>query len=801
MGRNNDSWGIEVGANAIKAVHLTSTGGAKGKVQMVDHEVIPFKKVLTTPDLNIDEAIQVNLDQLMAAHDMSKSSVVISVPGHMAFARFAKLPPVEPKKIPYIVEFEAKQQIPFPIEQVEWDYQVFQQEDSPDVEVGIFAITKEKVMNYLGNYNAVNLRVDALTLSPLAVFNAFVYDSAENPSDDGVIYMDIGTTSTDVIIVENGGIWLRTLPLGGNTFTEALVKAFKLSYHKAEKLKKEAATSKYARQIFQAMRPVFADLVQELQRSLGYYQSLNRDASLSKLVCVGSTFKLPGLQKFLKQQLQMDVERPDGFKRISVEDKHASEFADQAVNLATAYGLALQGLGLETVSANILPSHIIRQRMWKAKQPWIGAAAACFVVMAGVAAGTAFRTAGAYEEGIDQARRLFTPVDNKADQFKQRFEQIDVSSDPRQRIENLRGILHSRDFWPMLLEDIARASMAMDPQGEQAEMLTNNYTMIAETVRNERKRIYIQSISSTYNPGGESTEEGTEPGMMMDEQSMMGGYGGYGGEMGGYGGEMGGYGGEMGGYGGEMGGYGGGMGGYGGGMGGYGAGPGGEVGKTYEVKDFFGEDKTTPHLVVTVRGTMSNKKGSQFLEENFVGWLKQNADNPDRPYTFLIDEDVMRKFGRVPVAPKDDATGRPGMGGYSEEGYGSPRGGGGYGDPGGYGTPGGYGGEMGGYGGMPGGYGGGGYGGGAGATDLASLLPVRPLTDEDRSEDYQFEIQWKVELRDPTGSTTTQADPTNEDGDMELNPDTPTDEPAPQSPEAGPTAVLPATDEDERGAS
>ena len=66
----------------------------------------------------------------------------MSVPGHAAFARFAKLPPVEPKKVPDIVKFEAMQQIPFPLDQVEWDYQTFVSPDSPDVEVGIFAITR-----------------------------------------------------------------------------------------------------------------------------------------------------------------------------------------------------------------------------------------------------------------------------------------------------------------------------------------------------------------------------------------------------------------------------------------------------------------------------------------------------------------------------------------------------------------------------------------------------------------------------------------------------------------------------------
>lgn len=792
MAKNNDSWGIEVGTHAIKAVHLTRTGGAKGKVQMVDHEVIPFKKILTTPDLNISQEIQVGLDELTSRHNMAKSTVTISVPGHMAFARFAKLPPVPPKEVPKVVKYEAVQQIPFPIEQVEWDYQVFQQDDAPDVEVGIFAITKEKVMNYLTNYNAVNLRVDGLTLSPLAVFNAFVYDTAEDPPEEGVIYMDIGTTATDVIIVEEGGIWLRTLPIGGNTFTEALCKAFKLSYNKAEKLKREAATSKYARQIFQAMRPVFADLVQELQRSLGYYQSLNRDANLTKVVCVGSTFKLPGLQKFLKQQLSMDVERPDGYERISVDDKQASDFADHALNMATAYGLALQGLGLETVSANILPSHILNQRMWKAKQPWIAAAAACFVAMAGVAAGTAFKTSSEYKSAVQDAQQVYRPVNQRASTLRQKFDQIDTSSDPRQRIENLRGVFRARAIWPSLLEDITRACQALDANNEQPEMLTNDYTKIAAMDRDKRKRIYIQSITSTYIAGG--TDEADADAGMMDDQS---GYGGYGDPNMGYGGQPGGgyddYGaGAGGGYGdyGGQGGYGG-YGGYGGGMTG-----GGELGATHTMDDFFGEGKAVPHFVVTIRGTTPNAEGSKFLEENFVGWLKAHAEpkkksDPqyeERLYRFVIDSDVIKKFSPVVVAPTDgSAAGAAG-------GYGGQAGG--YG-----GQAGGYGGQAGGYGGQAGGYGGqgGGYGGGAATTDLASLLPKRPMMDEDRSGDHQFEIQWKVELLDPRGEPEDAA--TGDEMDPMMDPDQlPTDAPEPQAPEPGPTAILPHTDE-ERGQS
>jgi len=582
MAKKNEAWGIDVGANAIKAVKLIRNGGG---VQVEDFAILPFKQVLTMPDLDVDQAIQVQLETLMQKHDLEKSRVVVSVPGNMAFARFAKLPPVEPKKIPDIVKFEAQQQIPFPIEQVEWDYQVFQQEDSPDVEVGIFAITKERVMNYLNNYRTVDLKVDSLTLSPLAVYNTFNYES---PDGEGAIYMDIGTVSTDVIIVEDGGIWLRTLPIGGNNFTEALVKQFKISFPKAEKLKREAATSKYAKQIFQAMRAVFADLVQEVQRSLGFYQSLNRDSNLTKLVGVGSTFRLPGLQKFLKQQLQIDVVRPDGFERIPVLDgKRESEFSNHALNMATASGLALQGLGLEKVTANILPSHVLASRMWRAKQPWIAASAACFVLAAGLVGVKHYTDASTINNNLAGIEQTVRPILADANAQVAAWSEIQQDSDPRQFIKNLRRTLDHRDVWPRLLEDISEATLAMQPQ---SGLMENDYDMQSSIPRNQRQRLYIESIVPRYEA---PLAAGTPAPTALDTLAKT----------------------------------------------------------NYTAEQFFGKD-AAPRFIITLTGTTPLDTADSQLNAKFVQWLRDNADRDDRPYRFVFteNENPIKSLRKVEVS-------------------------------------------------------------------------------------------------------------------------------------------------------
>ncbi|CAG0954034.1 hypothetical protein PHYC_00359 [Phycisphaerales bacterium] len=380
-------WGIEIGASSIKAVKLEASGDEGVKV--LEYAVIQHPKPLSTPGVDANDVLRVSLGALASQHDLTKATIAVSVPGHAGFARFAKLPPVDPKKVPDIVKFEAMQQIPFPLEQVEWDYQTFVSPESPEIEVGIFAITRERVNERLAMLADFGINPSYVTLSPLAVYNALAYDLQFGPQTPGTIVVDVGTTSTDLVIATPGRVWIRTFPIGGHQFTEALVNQFQLSYPKAEKLKREAEDSKHARQVFQAMRPIFTDLAQDIQRSIGYYQSLNKDANLTRLIGVGSTFNLPGLRKYLKQQLSMDVYRIEEFRRASLDGSKPGDEKSQALNaaalsLCTAYGLALQGLGLNAVGGNLMPVSVIRKAMWKEKVPWFGLAAGVAVLAGGV---------------------------------------------------------------------------------------------------------------------------------------------------------------------------------------------------------------------------------------------------------------------------------------------------------------------------------------------------------------------------------------------------------------------------------
>lgn len=382
MANKNEFWGLEIGGSAVKALKLERVD--ETSVRMIDFAVVQHQKVLSTPDVNPEEVIRLSLQQLTSQFDLTKGGLAVSVPGNGAFARFCKLPPVEPKNVPDIVRFEASQQIPVTLDEVEWDYQTFISPDSPDVGVGIFAMRKDNLKDRLQVLADFGLTPEVVTLSPLGVYNALAYDLEFGPTTPGTILVDIGTTSTDIVIAEPGRMWIRTFPMGGHQFTEAIVQAFNLSYPKAEKLKREAEQTEHARRVFQEMRPVFTDLATEIQRSIGYYQSLHKDAKLTRIIGVGSTFRLPGLRKYFKQQLGLEVYRVEEFKRIKPPANMPAErigaFNELSLTMGTAYGLCLQGLGLNACGGNLMPVAVTRDAIWKEKVPWFAAAAGVAVV-------------------------------------------------------------------------------------------------------------------------------------------------------------------------------------------------------------------------------------------------------------------------------------------------------------------------------------------------------------------------------------------------------------------------------------
>ena len=479
------AWGVDIGNRALKAIKLVREGDA---LVVDDFDVIEHETVLSNSGDNREALVNKALNEFASRHPIKGGAVAVGVSGQSSFARFIKLPPVEEKKIPEIVRFEAIQQIPFPLDDVEWSYQLFRSEDSPDVEVGIFAMRKELIDQHIKNFTDADLNVQVVQMNPLAVYNAM---SLDQRIEGTTMIIDLGAENTDLIIADADTVWLRSIPIGGNNFTEALVKSFKLNFAKAEDLKRNAATSKYARQIFQAMRPVFADLVAEVQRSIGFYASVHRDSRIKKILAVGGTFKLPGLTKYLQQNLQLEVERLDTIGAGAPPDpKQAAVYQDNVLSMVSAYGLALQAMGEGKITSSLLPARIKRERLWQEKTKFFAAAAALFLLGTGIGFGSIFLGQMNYDKVAD-ARQQVDSVKQTAAGLDSQWSEIANRGGPdKQRILNVRSMIDGRDRFLQILGAIRDTVPASNVPVEE----------LKKTPRNERRQVLIDTINSVYFP-------------------------------------------------------------------------------------------------------------------------------------------------------------------------------------------------------------------------------------------------------------------------------------------------------------
>ena len=129
------------------------------------------------------------------------------------------------------------------------------------------------------------------------------------------------------------------------------------------------------------MRPVFNDLVTEIQRSVSYFQNIDRKAKIEGVVILGNTVKLPGLQQYLAKNLGYDVIHFDDFKRLEESAVRSSPaFKENQLAFGVCYGLCLQGLGAAKLNTNLIPRELLTERLVRAKKPWALASVAALLL-------------------------------------------------------------------------------------------------------------------------------------------------------------------------------------------------------------------------------------------------------------------------------------------------------------------------------------------------------------------------------------------------------------------------------------
>ena len=374
MSGSNVCWGIDIGSSSIKAAKIQRT---KGGLEIVGLDLIEIEsKGPDADDSQRDEQVREALSILKSRNKIKNEPIFLSIPGQGTYNRTISLPPVEKKRIKEIVKYEAQQQIPFPIEEVIWDYHPIggQDEVAGELEVSLFAVKREVINNFMSTLRACDMQPEGIQIAPIALYNFARFDMG---IVEPTVVIDIGAENSDLIVVDGERLWMRSLQIAGNEITRELQKKFQIPFEEAEKLKLKAKKSKQAKKIFNIIRPILKDMVNEIHRSVGYYKSLAKGVKFEKMIFLGNSTKLMGFKRFFSQNLQYQVDVFSGIQRINVSNKVNVNMLNQnATTFGVALGLAIQGCGYACNNIRLIPSEIKKKQEVQKKKPWfVGVAA------------------------------------------------------------------------------------------------------------------------------------------------------------------------------------------------------------------------------------------------------------------------------------------------------------------------------------------------------------------------------------------------------------------------------------------
>jgi type IV pilus assembly protein PilM len=378
---------FDIGSDSLKMAVMSAD--EQGPPQLDDYAVVsldvPRETALGERNRIVAQTIRFMLDE----RKLKPKTVFLSLSGQSVFVRFVKLPAVEESKIAQIVRYEAQQQVPFPIEEVEWDHQVIGDASGDEIDIVLVAIKTEIVSGLVEAIRRQHIDVEVVDIASLALYNAMIYN--EGPFETTAALVDMGAKTTSLIIAEGINLWSRTIPIGGDNVTEAIAKELEVSTEEAGKLQRLARVGQAAegpetggdeqvRRASEAVTKVLNRLLAEIRRSIGYHRTQSQGSPVQRVLLSGGVSFIKGVGTFLSDKLHVDVAPLSPLAKVNVSPSvDAEALKVQRSLLGDVIGVGLRAAGRGIIETNLLPKAIAYQRELSKKKVFIAGAAACLI--------------------------------------------------------------------------------------------------------------------------------------------------------------------------------------------------------------------------------------------------------------------------------------------------------------------------------------------------------------------------------------------------------------------------------------
>lgn len=418
----------------------------------------------------IKKAIQA----LLTEHGFNTKDINVCAPGFHVFSKFVKLPPVDSSKVTQIIQYEAQQNVPFPLEEVVWDYQILGTTSSGELEVLLVAIKTDLVEKLFKMAESNGLTLSLVDVAPSALCNAFRYNYGD--LEGCTMLLDIGAKTSNLLFFEDGKVYSRSINIGANAITQEFANESKVRFPDAEKFKveegfvslggayedpdnpKQAQISKIARQVMTRLHI-------QVNQTMQFYRSQQGGSAPVRLFLAGGASIMPYTAQFFAEKLNVEVEYFNPFRTIQIDPSiNLEELAKVAHSFGEVVGLGLRRVVQCPVELNLMPKSSLRRQEFNQKKPYF--IATVFSLVAVIAAIGWFFSQLTQEKnkGVVTLVERARPLESRLNEL--RPEESKLSSQ-MQEIQQLTRFVHEKYFWPDVLSEVRSAILAAERETER----------------------------------------------------------------------------------------------------------------------------------------------------------------------------------------------------------------------------------------------------------------------------------------------------------------------------------------------
>jgi type IV pilus assembly protein PilM len=450
--------------------------------------------------------------------------VAVALSGRSAFSRHVKIPAVTGRQLNRIIRYEARQQIPFPIEQVNLDHHVVPSAPGArEVEVMLLAVRRDIASDLVSRLAAGGVRTDIVDVGPICLFNAYM--ATMGPAEGEVTaVISIGASSTDIVVEQGGQMrFMRSAPNAGNTLTEQLAKQLDVDWEEAERLKtlpaseyeKAEGKGPSAVDVATVLEEAFDSIVSDIRRSLDFYVSQPEASPVTRVVLCGGTARMVGVVEFLEDRLGVPVTLADftASETLSWDVANRSEYAIEGI-LA---GLAVHCGGKAALTLNVAPDSVKQRLDLERRAPML---TLCGLLLAGLlfAGFTGIQTCMDHDrQALERIQNVVNPTGlgpNQNELKRVRDEQIEFDRrfDKLSEVAKKQGLVTGRylEVLSMVPDDVwlTTVDLASDRMTLQGKAL--NEQRLQEFISNLRLSPYLvddQVALSSFVPAPDGSIE------------------------------------------------------------------------------------------------------------------------------------------------------------------------------------------------------------------------------------------------------------------------------------------------------